>query len=235
VDIKEVGLVNPASHWYYQSKLTAVRQLLPVLPEHLITVDVGAGSGFFGINAAKDQPNSSAIFIDPEYKNEVPESLLAFQTFSECPHKPGNLYLLIDVLEHVVDDVELLSHFVREAKADSTFIITVPAFMALWSPHDDFLEHKRRYTRRELEKVVMLSGLVVEQSQYLFSVLTPIIFLIRKVKSKSNRISSDMREMSAITNSVLRAICNFEHKYLSNRLFGLSVIIRAKKPISRVD
>ena len=229
MDIKEVGLVNPASHWYYQSKLVAVKRMLPLLPKDSITVDVGAGSGFFGLNAIPTRPKASVLFIDPEYKNDIPESVSLFNTFSECPHTPGDLYLLIDVLEHVIDDVKLLSHYVNEAQAGATFIITVPAFMALWSPHDDFLEHERRYTRGELERVVGLSGLTIEESRYLFSILTPIIFLIRKLKSKSNRVGSDMKEMSALANAILRAVCIFEHKYLSNRLFGLSVIIRAKK------
>ena len=136
---------------------------------------------------------------------------------------------MIDVLEHVIDDVKLLSHYVNEAQAGATFIITVPAFMVLWSSHDDFLEHERRYTRGELERVVGLSGLTIEESKYLFSILTPIIFLIRKLKSKLNRVGSDMKEMSPLTNAILRAICIFEHKYLSNRLFGLSVIMRVKK------
>jgi hypothetical protein len=207
----------------------AVQRLIPFFDGERVTVDVGAGSGFFGINAVSNKQKSSSLFIDPEYKTLVPESVSKLQTFSECPHTPGDLYLLIDVLEHVVEDVELLSHYVKEAQSNSTFIVTVPAFTALWSPHDDFLEHKRRYTRAELESVVALSGLTIEESRYLFSILTPAIFLIRKLKSKSNRVGSDMKKSSPLINAFLRAICIFEHRYFSNKFFGLSVIVCAKK------
>ena len=60
----------------------------------------------------------------------------------------GDLYLFTDVLEHVPDDVEMLKKYVGDAAPNSKFVITVPAFTTLWSGHDLYLKHYRRYRKR---------------------------------------------------------------------------------------
>ena len=45
-------------------------------------------------------------------------------------------------------------------------IITVPAFMSLWSGHDVFLEHKRRYTLPELKQKLVSAGFQIEKISY---------------------------------------------------------------------
>ncbi len=52
MDLKEFDLVDPSTHWYYQSKLFALRKELAQHGhgvQHVI--DVGAGSGFFSKSA----------------------------------------------------------------------------------------------------------------------------------------------------------------------------------------
>ena len=55
---------------------------------------------------------------------------------------------MMDVLEHVSDDVGLVREYAKRAKPGTRFVVSVPAFMWLWSGHDVFLEHHRRYTLR---------------------------------------------------------------------------------------
>lgn len=45
--LKELDLVDPQTHWYYQSKLAGIRRILESQHGKVTTiVDVGAGSGF---------------------------------------------------------------------------------------------------------------------------------------------------------------------------------------------
>lgn len=229
MDIKELDLVDPATNWYYQSKLVAVRKHLQDINTASILVDVGAGSGFFGLNLDSSVRTESLHFIDPEYAFKVPSSVASCNTHNECPHISGDTYLFIDVLEHVTNDVELLTHYVEEANAGAKFALSVPAFMALWSPHDVFLEHKKRYTKRELEQVAANAGLQVTNSYYLFSFLTPLIYVIRKIKNLGSNVTSDMKNFPSIVNTILSVICKFEHKFFENKLFGLTVIVFAEK------
>lgn len=68
------------------------------------------------------------------------------------------LVLIMDVLEHVDDDTGLLRQYTSSIPHGSQVLITVPAFEFLWSGHDVFLEHRRRYTRLRIEEVVSKAG-----------------------------------------------------------------------------
>jgi 2-polyprenyl-3-methyl-5-hydroxy-6-metoxy-1,4-benzoquinol methylase len=84
--------------------------------------------------------------------------------------------LLLDVLEHVADDSALLAALARHpgVAAHTRFIITVPAYPALFSRHDTFLGHHRRYTVRRLTQTAERAGLEVLETGYFFmSLLLP--------------------------------------------------------------
>lgn len=231
VDIKESGLVSTDTNWYYRAKVAAVIRKLKLNPNIGLLVDVGSGSGFFGSEIAKVKKVDKKVFIDPGYSTSPPINLKDSEWFVECPHLSGDVYLFIDVLEHVDEDVNLLQHYVNEASDEALFIVSVPAFSFLWSKHDEFLEHKRRYTRADLEKVATLAGLSVVSSGYLFSSVFPLVYLVRLFNKivGDKTLSSDMREYPYFVNLSLRLLCRLEHNYFANKLFGTSVILSGKK------
>ena len=53
--------------------------------------------------------------------------------------------LLNDVIEHVPDDRAMLGEVVERMRPGSTLVITVPADMRLWRPHDERMGQYRRY------------------------------------------------------------------------------------------
>lgn len=228
MDLKEIDLVDPQIHWYYQSKLKAVKKALRLWGHSFSRiVDVGAGSGFFGLEIIKDLKGVQLICVDLNYpKDYVGDNGVIFQKSSDrCV---ADVYLLIDVLEHVKDDVKLLNEYVEMAPKGSIFIQTVPAFEFLWSSHDDFLEHERRYNKKGLEIVNSLSGLEVLSSGYLFGTIFPLVFIARKLRSRSKN-SSDMKPAPRVVNSILKFVVSLEHKLPLNRCFGLSVMVISKK------
>ena len=87
------------------------------------------------------------VCVDPAYQEERQE------IFNGKPicflHRIGSekcdLILLMDVLEHVDDDVGLLRSALVAAAEHAYVLISVPAFQRLFSAHDRFLEHKRLY------------------------------------------------------------------------------------------
>ena len=52
-------------------------------------------------------------------------------------------------------------------------MVTVPAFQALFSEHDRFLKHQRRYSLSGLRDVVAKSGLAAVADGHLFGSLLP--------------------------------------------------------------
>ena len=91
----------------------------------------------------------------------------------------ADLVLLMDVLEHVDNDVALLEAYDVKVPHGTRVLITVPAFMFLWSGHDEFLVHKRRYTLTQLEKSVRNAALRVKHVTYRFALVFPIAAILR--------------------------------------------------------
>ena len=82
----------------------------------------------------------------------------------------------MDVIEHVPDDVAFLGDICgRSLVGDGTwFLMTVPSFQSLFSSHDRFLGHYRRYTVRSFRQVFRASQLQSAEEGYFFSTLLPV-------------------------------------------------------------
>ena len=50
--------------------------------------------------------------------------------------------------------------------------------MSLWSGHDIFLKHYRRYTLNQMKSVIGESGLKIIESKYLYSTIFAVVWLI---------------------------------------------------------
>ena len=69
-------------------------------------------------------------------------------------------------------------------------VITVPAFMELWTNHDDLNHHLVRYTKNSLKKIIDQAGLRVDIEKYFFQWLFPLKLITRLVeKVKGSRPS----------------------------------------------
>jgi hypothetical protein len=149
---------------------------------------------------------------------------------------PEGLVLLMDVLEHIDDDLKFLKDYVNKAKKGTKFFITVPAFQFMFSPHDIFLEHHRRYTVSSLSKLVENAGLNILSSNYFYGTLFPLIAVVRIVKKIISLFSKEIKPMSElkIHSKIINNFYYYIHKpeiiiEKYNKLYGLSVVIYAEK------
>lgn len=63
-----------------------------------------------------------------------------------------------DCLEHISDDVGALRGMHALLAAGGSIVVTVPACQWLWSAHDEFLRHRRRYHRTSLKRCARAAG-----------------------------------------------------------------------------
>jgi 2-polyprenyl-3-methyl-5-hydroxy-6-metoxy-1,4-benzoquinol methylase len=111
MDLKEEHLLGDMvnSHWYYRAKLAA---LLDVVSDIKVTkvLDVGAGSGYFSKALLAGTPAKSALCVDLGYDADRDEQVagkpLAFRNRLE--KSDADLVLMMDVIEHVEDDVGIV-------------------------------------------------------------------------------------------------------------------------------
>jgi hypothetical protein len=239
MDLKERHILGPEAeiHWYYVSKGRALRSLLAGLrvPELL---DVGAGSGVFARQFLDAGVCRRALCVDPNYPEEhverTGEREIEFLRSVERVTQP--LILMVDVLEHVDDDGALLRSYVERAPAGAHVLISVPAFRFLWSGHDVFLEHRRRYSRTQVEELVRRAGLEVVRTRYYFAILFPLVALLRlhdcwRLRRGKIAVRSALTRQTPLINAMLTVLHSLERMSLLrfNRVAGLSVLCLARR------
>ena len=234
MDLKEEDILGTdiASHWYYRSKAAALHQAVGRLkPRHLL--DVGAGSGFFSRHLLAHAGAQSALCVDIGYPGDRDdtEGGKPVRYRRDIGPTDCDLVLMMDVLEHVDDDRGLVRHYAERVPAGAHFLVTVPAFRFLWSGHDVFLEHKRRYRLDEIEQVLREAGLEVVRGAYFFGLVFPLAAAIRLATRRETQPRSSLQRHGEITNGLLSALCAAELPlFRLNRLAGLSAFVLARKP-----
>jgi hypothetical protein len=229
MDLKEIGKVDPDNFWYYLYKGQFIfDKAIKTFNKSEILFDVGAGSGYFASIFVKNKKTIKAYCIDPFYSKDQLGNKNDLNFVTAPPIEKADVLLFIDVLEHVEDDLALLKSYISSSSADALFVISVPAFKSLWSNHDVFLEHFRRYRKKDLRNLIKRAGLVEVESSYIFGSIFPLVWLIRKLK-RSKTIQSDLKQSSNLMNFLILNYLKIEKVLPVNRLFGTSVFISAKK------
>jgi SAM-dependent methyltransferase len=153
-----------------------------LLSRPLEVLDVGAGDAYFAGELARRLPEGSRVVCcDSNYTPEhlariagtVDGRLISFTR--ELPAGRFGLVALLDVIEHVPDDVGFLRMLAEQHLAPGgSVLISVPAWMSLFTRHDLGVAHYRRYRPGQLAEAVRGAGLAVARSGGLFhSLLLP--------------------------------------------------------------
>ena len=233
MDLKEEDILGAdiGQHWYYRSKAAALRRAVAdVKPQRLL--DVGAGSGFFSRHLLSETGAQSALCVDIGYPSDRDEQVAGKPVLfrRDCTMTDCDLVLMMDVLEHVDDDRGLLRHYAAKVPTGAHFLVTVPAFGFLWSGHDVFLEHKRRYTLSEIETAMRDAGLAIVKGAYYFGLVFPLAAAVRLAARGEAEPKSSLRKHGPLTNGLLTAVCTAELPLFPiNRLAGLSAFVLARK------
>ena len=239
MDLKEEDILGDKinEHWYYVSKGRAMRKFLGDIKADEV-LDVGAGSGIFSRQLLDNNMCQSSVCVDPGYDKESKESHNGkpIKFVKSLDKTTQDLILMMDVLEHVPDDVALIKEYTDSMPAGGKLLITVPAFQFMWSGHDVFLEHYRRYTIEMMEKAIVEAGLEPINSKYFFGSLFPAVAAVRLTKralfDQDLEAKSELKIYPDWLNKTLVAIHDVERMSLFNinKLLGLSVFCLCEKP-----
>jgi 2-polyprenyl-3-methyl-5-hydroxy-6-metoxy-1,4-benzoquinol methylase len=232
MDVKEEELLGPSArdHWYYRSKQLALDSMLQDTSFRRVA-DIGAGSAVFSKHLL-ERGAETALCVDSAYAQDHSTTYdgkpIRFVRAADATG--ADLVLLMDVLEHVDDDVQLIKSSVAGAAEGAHVLISVPAFPSLFSAHDRFLEHRRRYTIRSLESVVTAAGLKIVSTRYFFAMILPLAAALRVLERKGPPKSS-LTAHSPFVNALLTLAHRIELPFFRfNRFGGLSVFCLARVP-----
>ena len=140
-------------------------------------LDAGAGDGWLAGQVARRWGAEGTCwdaFYTEEQLRELSAAEPSLSFVRDLPDGPFELVLLLDVLEHVPNDVAFLRSLVERLAPGGQVLISVPAWPALFSGHDVFLRHYRRYRREEALNVIERAGLRLLESGGLFHGLLPV-------------------------------------------------------------
>ena len=237
VENEQLTEKQATEHWYYHAKYCMIKKHildLFVSLSQISIADVGTGIGLFLKKLEKEglaSPNRS-IGIDPAH--ETPSTAVG-SLIPIVPYFPSgssyDLVLMMDVLEHVENDLALINNTAEHIRQNGYLLITVPALPFLMSSHDRFLGHYRRYTINSLRDVINKSeNIRVMKLHYFFAGILPIAIPKRLYNKNKSGVTSDMKPLSKNLNFILKALCSIELKISSyNRIAGLSAVAVCKK------
>ena len=243
MDLKELESgVDPSIHWYYQSKKVPLfryfEQISREQGKKLTVIDFGSGSGFFAYELLKAFPEKieDVLLIDIGYTEEEMETTKN-EPVKKLRYIPrainDSIVIMMDVLEHIEDDYAILEDIKDRLGENAFFFITVPAFMSVWSSHDVYLGHYRRYTIPMVKKLLTGTKCQIDQQYYIYGSIFPLVWLVRRLKKNeenmTNPESSDMKPLPGPINAILKAYNSFEMNFRKvNKLFGLTCVAEGK-------
>jgi SAM-dependent methyltransferase len=227
-------------HWWF---VTRKKIVLDTIDRHLNknasikVLDIGCGSGLMlnaleeiGQTFGMDMSDEAISFSKEIFSGKVEKGFLPDQV----PYEENFFHLIIalDVIEHIEQDVESLKAIRSRLVSNGKAVITVPAYMFLWSKFDELNEHKRRYTLTELNAKLEQAGFTVEKISYYNTLLFPVVFVVRMLNNIMKRDgASDIDMPSLPINYILEKIFGIE-KYLLrlvNLPVGVSILAVVRK------
>lgn len=204
-------------------------------------LDVGLGTGINGEFLSKagylvdgvEDSDEAMRFVEKNYpslsvlKTSFPSSSIRSESYK--------LVTMLDVIEHIEDDMSALKAAHRALVPGGHVVVTTPAFSFLWTKHDELAHHKRRYRKKDLKRKLEEAGFETIFISYFNFFLFPAISAFRilgKLISKEG-ITSDFSSTPNFLNLPFTKLFSSERflmRYFSLP-FGVSIIAVGKKPI----
>lgn len=240
-------------HAWFAGRTRAIQKYLdaaigaaPAGSQRLV-LDVGSGAGNMAHHLSHYGHVVGIDYNDRPLAVAAQRGLDACQGFGdELPFADGSfdIVALLDTVEHIANELGVLAECARVLKTGGKLIVTVPAFMWLWSYNDDINDHERRYTAPELEMKLELCRLRVKRTTYTSFFLFPMVAGVRLLRPHNPELESphltededvyqvEMEPIPEPANTVLHGVGRLEAELIQRfRLpFGVGVMCIADKP-----
>jgi SAM-dependent methyltransferase len=244
-------MIEEDKHWWFAGRTWSLLNILDRMvladgTKQVLDIGCGAGNMFhhlsrYGSVVGVDN-NAKPLSVARERGYEVQEG-----TAEDLPldDESFDLVSLLDTVEHCDDDMAVLRECYRVCKPGGHLVITVPAFMWLWSHNDVLNDHKRRYTAGELEDKLKRVGFRVERMTYNNFLLFPMaagLILMRRGTEQEPELGSphfddesyqvEMEPAPPVMNAILKSVTWTESQVLRwvNLPAGTSIICIAQRP-----
>lgn len=248
MDLREAGFSKNRHPW----ELSRTDNILSVIGKYIgktnmCIADIGGGDLYFSRRLV-NKYDCKVIAVDTAFQSESKnEKITLLNDISKIQNNSIDIAVMMDVLEHIEKPEEFLSILVNEkVKKGGIFIITVPAFQHLFSSHDVFLKHYRRYSKKSLKRELKYLNINIITFFYFYSSLyiarifqLALSKLFVRKESMVNNITSWKYKQQSMPTKIIRAILNMDFKINSLMknfsFFGLSLFLIFKTSKEQFD
>ncbi len=231
------------------SRNYAIGQLQKYITQKYPTLlEIGCSSGFMLKRISETFPHANIIGSDVIYAplvkltETLPHVAMLRFDIKLCPLPDNSVdaIVMLNVLEHISDDVAALKQIYRILKPGGILILEVPAGPHLYDIYDESLMHFRRYALRGLTKIIKAQKFEILKQSHLGFFLYPGFFFTKKKNQKFLSASKEIKS-SLIAKNISQSNNNkLFHKIMQMELFlgklisyptGIRCLIACKKPI----
>ena len=230
---------HDSTHWWYRARREILSDYLGRmgnLPPGARILEIGCGTGH-NLPMLARFGAVDAIEIDPAARAIASERLGKPVGDAPLPELPGiergryDLIAVLDVVEHIADDVAALAAM-RDCLAPGGKIsIAVPAHQWMWSAHDVVNHHHRRYSKATLGRAIAAAGLTHNGLRWFNSLLFPLAAAARIAGRMTGKDDSDDSPPPAPVNALFERIFALE-RHLIGRVpmtAGVSIVTLAAR------
>ena len=209
---------HDSTHWWYRARRDILSDYLARygnLPKGARILEIGCGTGH-NLPMLAQFGEVDAIEIDPAARRIAGERLGKPVGDAPLPDLPGvargayDLVAVLDVVEHIEDDVAALKGMASLLKPGGKILIAVPAHQWMWSAHDVVNHHHRRYSKASLAKAIDAAGLKPAKLTYFNSLLFPLAAAARIAGRLTGRDDSDDSPPAKPLNALFERIFRLE-------------------------
>ena len=229
---------HDSTHWWYRARRDILADYIARyagLPESARILEIGCGTGH-NLPMLARFGAVDAIEIDPAARAIAGERLGRPVGDAPLPELPGiprghyDLIAVLDVVEHIEDDVAALAAMRDCLAPGGKVLIAVPAHAWMWSAHDVVNHHHRRYSKATLAAAIRGAGLTPRKLGYFNSLLFPLAAAARVAGKLTGREDSDDSPPPGPVNRLFEGIFRLE-RHLVGRVPmtpGVSIVTLAE-------
>lgn len=246
MDLKEKLDSNRSGvHPWELSRAESILKILKYLPKETVYADIGSGDMFFTkrlLNYTINQIYAVDInYNDLDDNDSNIDNIIKLNNVNDIKDNSVNCIVLMDVLEHIENENEFLENVLDKLMEGGTILITVPAHQFLFSEHDKFLDHYRRYNKKRLLDTVSKHKVEIEEMFYFYSILfiarmLQILFYRLKIIKPNNKgVGAWQYSQTCVITKIIKIFLNIDfriNRWISHRGLwqtGLSLCLKLKK------
>lgn len=212
MDLIEVS-ENQNRHPWELSRIDCIFKEVKKLGDFNTVLDIGCGDGYFDERLLEEFDNIKSLYGVDIYLEKPYSSGKGCWTnsFDDISGKKFDIIFMMDVLEHIEDDKGFMKRVYNMLNDDGRIVFTVPAFMRLFSLHDEELKHFRRYDRHMLKDTLSGTGLKITDQSYFYFCL---IILRLLTWNKTENLSMWENDESSLKTKLVRSVLNCDYSIL---------------------